>query len=385
MGIGIISTFPPRRCGIASFARQLREALLAAGVQYVPVVAVGNRSGENAGDQVLARLRPAHLGDYLAAASVLNRSPVEAVFLQHEFSIFGRQGHSCLPALLSALRKPVITLFHTVPERRTARVRPLIEAVAAGSTLCAALSHRDRSLLCTRYGISPERTLWLPLGTPMPPAESPAAWKERLGLQGRTVAMTFGLLTPSKGIETALRALARVVRRHRELLYVLAGIAHPEAGGRRNRTYYRSLCHLVRRLRLQDHVRFEDRFLDEEELLGYLQASDLYVTPYRDRDRGSSGTLTIAASLGKPILSTPFAYARELLDGGAGYLFPFRDVSALASGMEALLADPVARERVGEAARERTSELVWPRAVERYLAAARQAAQLMGTSGDATR
>ncbi|MCG0238550.1 MAG: glycosyltransferase [Firmicutes bacterium] len=372
MGIGIVSTYPPRRCGLATVAWHLRRALVAAGEPEVPVVAMVKDPGDiGTGPEILMPLRHHVKQDYLAAAERLNAAPVDAVILQHEFGIFGGPAGSLVHLLLAHLRKPVLTVFHTVLDDPPKLLATALRQVAAYSARVVALSHRDRNLLCSRHRLPADRVETISLGVPAPPPGNPEEWKARLGLSGRTVAMTFGLLGPGKGLETALEAVGRVAPSHPDLVYLVVGATHPDVRRLRGERYREYLQAEARNLGLGDQVRFVDRYLEEEELLGYLLATDIYITPYPQKGRGVSLTTLYAAGLGKAILTTPFDYAQELLGDGAGWMVPFGDPQAMAQALAALARDPLARAALGAAARARTRGLAWSDIGRRYLALAR--------------
>ncbi|MDB4897906.1 MAG: glycosyl transferase group 1 [Firmicutes bacterium] len=371
MGIGLISTYPPRMCGIASVAVNVRQALLAAGEPYVPVVALVKDAGDTlCGPEVLAQVNHHHRPDYLTAAAVLNAAPVEAVILQHEFGIYGGRLGSYVVDLLAALRKPVISVIHTVLDNPTHEMRELVRRIDAHSSLLITVSQRDRAVLHSAFGIAAGRVVHLSLGVPDPPAGTPEEWKLRLGLGHHTVAMTFGLLGNAKGLETVVDALPQVVPAHPDLLYLVVGATHPEEKKLHGEAYRSALVARASAYGILQHLLFIDRYLDEQELLAYLLASDLYVTPYPQKGRGSSLTTLYAAFLGKAILSTPFDFAMELLGNGAGYLFPFNDPNGLGQGLRALLASPESRAHLGRVARDQTQHLSWRNIGQQYRALA---------------
>lgn len=367
MGIALISTYPPRRCGIASVALHLRKALLEAGETYVPVVAlVQDPSDQLVGPEVVFQIQHHRRTDYLRAAEYLNALPVRAIILEHEFTIFGGTFGSYVLDLLMHLHKPVITVFHTVPANARPAVVAVVRKVAARSAAIAALCERARGLLTSHFRVPAHKVVHLPNGAPLPPAETGIDWKTRLCFPDRTLLMTLGLITPTKGIETALHAVAQVAPDHPELLYLILGATHPNEAKRRGDRYLMRLQEHVAALGIGDHVQFVNRYLSEEEVLQYLMAADMYVTPYLSKEQTSSATLAQAAFLGKALLSTPYDYAEELLAGGAGYLFPFGDSARLADGLRWLLDAPEARRALGQAARARAQEFAWPALGQRY-------------------
>jgi glycosyltransferase involved in cell wall biosynthesis len=372
MGIGLISTYPPRMCGIATVASHLRQALVTAGEPYVPVVAMVKDPTDAAyGPEVLVPIRHHERQDYRTAALALNAAPVEVVILQHEFGIFGGHYGSYILDLLSALTKPVITVIHTVLDQPPKGLVGVARSVAGRSARVVTLSHRDRGLLCSRYGLPPDKVDVISLGVPDPPAGTPAEWKERLGLSNRTVAMTFGLLGPGKGIETAIEAVGQVAHAYPDLLYLVAGTTHPEVRRTGGETYRAGLMARAAALGISHQVQFIDRYLEEEELFRYLLASDIYITPYPQKGRGVSLTTLYAAFLGKAILSTSFDYAQELLSHGAGWLLPLTDANAMALALHVLISNPEARAGLGAVAQARTRDFSWSHIGQRYLALAR--------------
>lgn len=366
--IAVISTYPPRQCGIATFAAHLRQGLLAAGAPSVPVVALLRGEEDRAvGPAVIGTIYQDLQNSYALASQMINRLAPRAVLLQHEFGIFGGEDGRYVLDLVDALRTPVIATLHTVPERPTASQRYILHRLADRSARVVVLAKRALRMLSETYGVDGAKITYIPHGVPTPPPGSPAEWKRRLGLENRTVVMTFGLLSPGKGIEVAIDAMARAVSRHPELLYLIVGATHPEVRRRHGEAYREFLQSRIDALGLKDHVRFVNRYLTDRELLGHLRACDIYITPYPNRDQISSGTLTYAAFMGKPIISTPYIYAEELLGDGAALFFPFGDGDALAEHLMALAGDRTMRERLSLAARRRTARYAWDAVGAEYL------------------
>jgi len=363
----IVSTYPPRRCGLATFAAHLRQGLLAAGAAEVPVVAVVREEAGSWPPEVAMTLPQDEDWAYVEAARFLNRSGVDAVLLQHEFGIFGGEVGRMVLRLLSSLSVPVITTLHTVLSRPGPEQLAVLQRVIRASRAVVVMAGRAVGLLRDVYGAPPEKIVHIPHGVPAPPPETPAEWKERLGLAGRTVAMTFGLIGPGKGIERVLDAMAEAVPQCPDLLYLVVGATHPDIARASGESYRQGLEERVRRLGLEDHVRFVNRYLEEGELLGYLAACDIYITPYLEPQQISSGTLTYAVAMGKAVISTPYAYAEELLGGGVGWLVPFGDTGALAHALVALARSPGLRAGLARRARERARGFSWPEVGARYL------------------
>ena len=376
ISVGLVSTYPPTRCGIATFAAHLRTGLLEAGARAVPVVA-SVRDGPSTGrtGEVLYALRREEVGDYRAAAEALRTAGVDLVLLQHEFGIYGGRAGTMIQELLQRLHVPVIATLHTVLVDPDPPYRHAMQQVLESVDCVVVMAERAVEILRGIYGFPACRIEHIPHGVPTPPPGTAADWKRRLGLEGQTVVMTFGLIGPGKGIEVALQAIAQARCSCPDLLYLVVGATHPEVARREGERYRHGLEALVSELDIGDHVRFVDRYLDEDELLGYLQACDVYVSPYPGAQQITSGTLTYALAMGKPVVSTPYAYARELLAGGVGLLVPFHDSGAMAQAIAALARDPQRRAVLGTRARRRTQGFRWRDVARRYLALAERLTQ----------
>ncbi len=381
--LAIVSTYPPRRCGLATFSEHLRGGLLAAGAEEVSVVAmVKPDAPAEQRPETVAVIRDDLEIDYRRAANLLNQGGYDAVLLQHEFGIFGGQAGIMVNHLLDRLEVPVIATLHTILSDPKPEYRQAMDALLRRVDAAVVMARRGGEIVREVYGASPERITYIPHGVPTPPAGTPEEWKERLGLSGRLVVMTFGLLGPGKGIETALEAVALAARSCPDLLYLIVGATHPEVLRREGERYRQGLEAQVAKLGIADHVRFVNRYLDEDELLGYLQAVDIYLVPYPGAQQISSGTLTYALAMGKAIISTPFVYAQELLGGGAGMLVPFGDAAAMGRALAELAADSGWRSSLSAAARARAKGFTWPEVGESYLQLAarlaRRAARAQG-------
>jgi glycosyltransferase involved in cell wall biosynthesis len=309
------------------------------------------------------------LDSYRRAADFLNFANVDVVCLQHEYGIFGGAAGSHVLALLRDLRMPVVTTLHTIlrePDRDQRRVmRQLVEL----SSRLIVMSRRGAEILGQVYGAPVEKIDQVPHGIPDMPFVDPNFYKDQLGVEGRPVALTFGLLSPNKGIEYALRALPRVVLEFPELMYVVLGATHPSLVRSEGETYRYALERLARELGVQRNVLFYDRFVELHELLEFLGAADLYVTPYLNPAQIVSGTLAYAFGCGKAVISTPYWHAEELLAEGRGLLAPFRDADALADAMLELLRDEKRRHALRKQAYLLGREMIWDRVAERYMSA----------------
>lgn len=368
--IGLIGTAPPRRCGIATFTDDLRIALTAAQPDVSAVqVALTDIEGAYAyGPDVVFEVQAPQLSDYRTAAAFLDAGDVGVVCVQHEFGIFGGPAGRHLDELLDHVHAPVVTTLHTVLEDPSPEIRAATRRVAERSDAIVVLAQAAVPLLVEGCGIDPAKIHVIPHGVPSMPVLDREATRQELGLAGRTVLLTFGLLGPDKGIEVVLEALPSMVREVPDLLYVVLGATHPNILRSDGDSYRASLRDRVRDLGLEDHVWFVDQYVELDELCRYLGACDAYVTPYHGTQQIVSGTLAYAVGTGCAVVSTPYPYARELLAEGRGALVPFGDSAALGAALMSLLQDDSGRAEMQRRARDYGVSMTWPAVARSYLA-----------------
>lgn len=364
--VALIGNFPPRRCGIATFTADLQAALDGVEESYGFDVVAMSDDVYAYDDKVIGEVRQDILADYAAIARRLN-AETDLVCIQHEFGIFGGPAGAHLLHLLAALNVPVVTTLHTVLEQPNDDQRRVMEGLIRHSAKLVVLSRKGREILLRSYGVPPAKIEVIPHGAPDRALIEPDEMKPRFGFEGRDVLLTFGLLSPGKGIEDAIRAMPRVVEARPNALYVVLGATHPSLVKRDGEAYRESLQDLAAELGVADNVRFVNEYVDLERLCDYLQAADVYVTPYLNAAQVVSGTLTYAIALGKPVVSTPYWHAVELLGEGCGLLTPFRDSAAMGHAIASLLTDPAKRETVAECAYDVGRQFIWERVAERYL------------------
>ena len=369
MRVGVVSTYPPRACGIGTFSRDLRDALLqAAGVSAVDLVAIVRDDDVEEAAEVVTRIHQDQRGDYAAAARVLDRRGVDVVVIEHEYGIFGGREGAHVLSLAEGLRQPMVLTLHTVLSAPTVRQAETLRALCGLAALVCVFTETARRMILDARLVPPERVRVVPHGGPtrlLPTTDGHGDGRlagpphQTIGAD-RAVLSTFGLISPGKGIEMAIAAMPAIVARHPHALYLIAGQTHPEVAKLHGEEYRISLERLARDLDLDDHVVFDDRFLKIEDLALMLASTTIYLTPYRSREQIVSGALTFAVVAGCPTVSTPYFYAEDLLASGAGVLVPFDDSAALASAVSALLDDPARLERTRLEARRVGAELAWP-------------------------
>lgn len=365
--IAVVGNALPRRCGLATFTSHVIEALRERFPQLiVDHYAMDDGSGV-AYDSDIHRIAADDPAAYRLAAGLIEASGAQAIWLQHEFGIFGGPAGEHIMRLLERSTLPVIANLHTVLEKPTAEERKLFDSLLARCTHLIVMAERGKSILERVYGVSPDRVSVIPHGVPDRAYVSPDRAKKRFGLTGRKVIMTFGLLAPDKGIGFMIDAMPAIVERHPDVLYVVIGATHPNLIREQGEALRDALTARAGDLGVGDNIRFIGEFLEQEDLLDWLEAADVYVTPYLNMAQITSGTLSYAIGLGKPVVSTPYLHAAELLANEHGVIVPPRDAGALAEAVLALLNDNDAREALAHRAYALGRDLLWPRAVERAI------------------
>jgi len=367
--IAFIGNYLPRRCGIATFTTDLVEALC----KHAPdrscwAVAMNDKpEGYIYPQNVRFEINQKLLSDYSQAADFLNINQVDVVCLQHEYGIFGGPAGSHILQLLSELRMPVVTTLHTVLAEPTDEYRAVMMRLAELSDRLIVMSQKAIAMLQTVYGIDPQKISFIPHGIPDMPFVDPSYYKEQFGVLGKKMLLTFGLLSQNKGIEYALRALPRVVEQLPDFAYIVLGATHPHVLQNEGEAYRLSLQQLVQKLGLEKHVFFQNRFVTLQELTEYLSAADIYLTPYDYEAQITSGTLAYAMGTGKPVVSTPYWYAEEMLAEGRGLLVPFRDTAAMSDALVKLLGDDELRHSIRKRAYDYCRNATWDKVASGYL------------------
>ncbi|WP_188116243.1 glycosyltransferase [Salinispora cortesiana] len=367
--IAVVSTYLPRRCGLATFAHDLVGALRDAEPNCeVDVIAVGPPNSAFVYPPIVAHaLRNTSIASYHAAASFINNGGYDVVSLQFEHGIFGDSHGEVGLEFLRSLRVPVVTTLHSDLDRGFELERRVLRGVVAASDATVAMTDFATQRLIAEFDGPVARIVQVPHGVPDLPYAEPGEWKDRLGLGDRPVVLNFGLLARHKGVATAIEAIAKVRNVYEDVLFVVAGPTSATELAQHGEGFRHSLQDYACRLGLDKHVRFDDKFIVDEELHQLVQACDVLLTPYSHYLQGISGTLSYGLAAGKAVISTPFPYAQEMLSAGAGVLVPFNDAAALAAAITRILGDNALRTKVRHSAHERAQNLLWRRVGARYL------------------
>jgi len=367
--IAFIGNSLPRRCGIATFTTDLQEAIAGSDADVeTGIVAMTDHEHTYAYPPVVRlQVNDDRYGDYGRAAEFLNGARYEVVSLQHEFGIFGGDAGGHVTGLLSRLSMPVVTTLHTVLARPTPAQRNVMERVIESSATIVVMAEKGREVLSSVYRVPAEKIEVIPHGIPNFPFVEPDEAKARHGFAGRGVILTFGLLSPNKGIEVMIDAMPEILKSRPDAVYVVLGATHPNLVRQEGETYRESLQARARELGVEGHVVFLDQFVDQGTLLGFISMCDVYVTPYLNEAQMTSGTLAYSFGLGKAVVSTPYWHARELLAEGRGILVPFGDSSAIGREIASLLTDDERRLSMRARAYASSRSMTWERTAERYL------------------
>jgi len=367
--IAFLGDYLPRKCGIATFTSDLLAAVAGRHPQSrCFAVPVNDIEGYyQYPDVVRFEIEEQDLDSYRRAADFLNTSDVDVVSVQHEFGIFGGPAGSHLLPLLRELTAPVVTTLHTVLRNPNDDQRRVMRELVARSTRLVVMTERAQTILQEVYQAPPGKIDLIPHGIPDVPFVAPDYYKDQFGVAGKKVLLTFGLLSPNKGIEHVLNALPDVVAEFPDVVYILLGATHPHELRTRGESYRLSLEAIVRQNKLENHVVFHNRFVELKELTEFIGAADLYVTPYLDEAQITSGTLAYAFGAGKPVISTPYWHAAELLRDQRGVLVPFADPGAIAREVSGLLRDRKRRNAMSDNAYRMGRTMVWSNTAGLYM------------------
>jgi glycosyltransferase involved in cell wall biosynthesis len=367
--IAVIGNYLPRQCGIATFTTDLCSAISAeyGSARLLALPVNDTEQGYDYPARVRWSLAQDDLVSYQKAAEFLNFNNIDMVCLQHEYGIFGGPAGSHILHLLRALKMPVVTTLHTVLREPDANQLMVMEQIALLSDRLIVMTQLSSQFLQEIYKVPDSKIDMVPHGVPDLPFLDPNFYKDRFGVEGKAVLLTFGLLSPNKGVENVIRALPQILSRHNNVAYIVAGATHPHILRREGDQYRASLQVLAKEMGVESQVFFHNRFVSPEEMVEFIGAADLYITPYRHEAQVVSGTLAYALGAGKAIISTPYWHAIELLDGGRGALVPFEDPDAIAQKTIELLDTPAIRHAMRKRAYLFAREMVWKRVAQGYM------------------
>ncbi|MES2572358.1 MAG: glycosyltransferase family 4 protein [Verrucomicrobiota bacterium] len=367
--IAFLGNHVPRRCGIATFTADISEAIAAEFPGAACVVGAVNDRPEGYAypERVCFEINEQDIDSYRRAADFLNINNVEVVSVQHEFGIYGGPAGSHLLTLLRQVRMPVVTTLHTVLSEPNSEQRLVMEQLDLLSSRFIVMAERGREMLETIYGVAPDKIDLIPHGVIDMPFIDSNFFKDLFGVEGKTVLLTFGLLSPNKGIEYVIDAMPAILEQHPNVVYIVLGATHPHLIAHEGEAYRQRLELQAKERGVSENVIFHDRFVTLEELKEFIGAADIYITPYLNEAQVTSGTLAYTFGAGKAIISTSYWHAQELLAGERGVLVPFRDAPAIAAGVSYYLSNPTLMTAMRKRAWKAGREMAWPVVARRYM------------------
>lgn len=363
-----MGSFPPRECGIATFTKDVVDSFDATFGRRSDVIAIDEPGGgaRHYPANVIGRLARNDRASYTQIAAQIDAHPSRLLNIQHEYGLFGGEGGAWFADFIERIRKPLVVSLHTVLPKPSPEHRALARRICARANAVVVLSQTAADILLSEYGVDASKTHVIHHGVPDVPFSPTEGAKASFGVGQRMVISTFGLISRGKGLEYAIDAMRTIVRSHPEALYLILGETHPEVRRNEGESYRESLQAKVAALGLQNNVTLVDRYLEFDELVNYLAATDIYLTPYLNPVQVVSGTLAYAVGCGKAIVSTPYLYAEELLANNRGFLAKFRDADSIARLVCGLLDDPALRRSTERRAYRFGRQMTWPQVSAEY-------------------
>ncbi|MBN2040383.1 MAG: glycosyltransferase family 4 protein [Spirochaetes bacterium] len=367
--VAVIGNYLPRQCGIATFTTDLVEAISAEApdINCWAVVINDRLEGYAYPEKVRFEINQNKLSDYSTASEFLGINHMDIVCVQHEYGIFGGPAGSHLLKLLGELRVPVVTTLHTVLKDPAPEYREVMQKLSDLSDKLIVMSQKAVGFLKDIYNVPEEKIAFIHHGIPDTPFIDPNYYKDQFGVEGKKVMLTFGLLSPSKGIEYVLKAIPAIKKQHPDITYIILGATHPHVLKFSGEEYRISLQQLARKLDIREQVIFQNRFVELKELCEYLGCADIYITPYLVEAQITSGTLAYAMGTGKAVISTPYWYATEMLADGRGIIVPFKDPDAIAEQVIDVLSNDINRNTIRKKAYTFSREAIWKEVARKYL------------------
>lgn len=367
--VAFVGTYPPKECGIATFTLDVANAADIAGWKSI-VVAVDDAvaTEPHSDSKVVYTIDKDNRGAYTCASLMLSDFNVSVLCIQHEYGIYGGEDGEYVLDLIRRAPCPVVVTLHTILPNPSDGQKRIIKEIERYASMLVTMARTGVEILVESYGVARHKIAYIPHGAPIFPSTGGEALKEQFGLSGKTVLSTFGLISPNKGIEDAIAAIPALIARHPNLVYQVLGATHPVVKRREGEWYREQLVRQVSDLGIEENVRFIDQYLTLPELIDHLIMTDIYITPYyANPHQITSGTLSYALAAGTVIVSTPYIHARELLAGGRGFLYPFRDSEALANRIMRLLDEPNLLQSTRRRARDHSRQMTWESVGQQYV------------------
>jgi len=363
--IAFLSTYPPRECGIATFTEDLINAMDNIGIINTHVIAISNSEYCSYDNKLMAEIRQDERNDYVEVAKKLNASNIDLLIIEHEYGIFGGDNGDYILDLVNNLEIPIVTTLHTILSEPSPEQRLIINELGKKSRKMITMARNTKQMLQSIYGVEAGKIEVIHHGVPKKLIQSRETLKKKFGYENRQIISTFGLIGPGKGIEHGIEAIAKLNSDHSDALYLILGQTHP-ALKEKGTAYRNKLEEIVNKLDLSKNIKFVNKYLSKDEIIQYLQLSDIYMTPYLAKDQAVSGTLAYAVGYGKAIVSTPYLYAKEMLSEGNGLLAEFSNPDSLADCIKQILQNPRKKARMERKTAEIGTTMYWNKVALHY-------------------
>lgn len=372
--IAFLSTYPSRECGIATFTEDLVTEMDRIGKLDIHIIAINNEEKCQYSHRVIGEIRQNERDDYIEIAKKLNESKIDLLVIEHEYGIYGGDHGEYVLDLINHLEIPVVTTLHTILQTPSPKQRYIINELGKKSEKIITMASNTQEMLHSIYGIEASKIEFIHHGVPKRAFKSRESLKIKHDLENRQIISTFGLIGPGKGIEHGIEAIGKVVnafndenpiRDNSDLIYLILGQTHPTLK-EKGTAYRNKLVDLVEHLNLHDNVKFINKYLEKDEIIEYLQMSDIYMTPYLNKDQAVSGTLAYAVGYGKAIVSTPYLYAKEMMSGGNGLLAEFSNPESLGNCIKQILQEPLKKSKMEKDTAKIGKEMYWDKIALQY-------------------
>lgn len=368
INIAFLSTFPPRECGIATFTQDLVNELKDIKIINEPKVIAIDDKEYDYGDDVIYRLKQHDRNSYLELANKLNDSLIDLLVIEHEYGIYGGEWGEYILDLVDNLKVPYVVTLHTILSNPLDKQKHILKELCTKSKRVVTMAKNTIPLLVNLYGVDERKIVVLPHGVPNLPTLSSESLRKKYNIDaGKFVVSTFGLISPGKGLEYGIEAIAKVKEKYPDILYLILGQTHPNIVKSDGEVYRDFLVRKVNELNLNDNVKFVNKYLTKREIVEYLKLSDVYLTPYIGREQAVSGTLAYAAGLGKLVVSTPYKYAEEILSDGRGLLAEFKNPDSIANCINFAIENPHEKQIMEEKIKVYGKTMMWDNVALEYV------------------
>ncbi|WP_058486257.1 glycosyltransferase family 4 protein [Defluviitalea phaphyphila] len=365
--IAFVSTYLPRECGIATFTKDLIDELDKVNVFDNPkIIAINDNNNYKYDNRVIMEIDQYDRDSYIKTAKAINKSDINLVVIEHEYGIFGGEAGEYILDFVENLEIPFVITLHTVLSRPTKKQKEVLTKLGEKSKKIIIMAKNTVPILEKVYGVNPSKTYFIHHGVPYRILEPREKMKEKKGFKDRYIISTFGLISPGKGLEYGIEAISKVVKEYDNILYLILGQTHPCIKRKSGEIYREKLMNLVDRLGIKEYVWFIDKYLSKDEIINYLNISDIYMTPYLGKEQAVSGTLAYAIGYGRVTISTPYMYAKEMLSDGRGLLAEFKDSNSLAKNIKYVLDNPEIKREMERKASIIGRSMTWENVSKQY-------------------